>query len=228
MALWSAKPTKAATPRAVAPAVISSIFPRVMLTSVDGLMSPHFPLLRLVYRYPGRLQQRERDQAHDRGRGYQERVTDFPTEQHGERDQPDQGSEQVADSDASKQDACAQYCSDCCRIGTLNESLHIGIAAMTCEQRCGDEHQKKRREENADRRDHRAPEPCNEITDKGRGDHDRSRADHANGDSDQELALIQPAELLNKSLLKERHDHEAAPKGERASLEEEQQELAQD
>ena len=45
----------------------------------------------------------------------------------------------------------------------------------------------------------------------------------ADGDRDQELALIQPAELLNEPLLKERHDHKAASKGERTRLEKEQQ-----
>ncbi len=40
--------------------------------------------------------------------------------------------------------------------------------------------------------------------------------------------MIQPAELLDKPLLKKRHDNEAASEGERARLEEEQQELAQD
>src|SRR6266852_3556605 len=98
---------------------------------------------------------------------------------------------------------------------------------MTCEQWCCYQHQQKRWKENADRRDERAPESRDEIADKGRGDDNWSRADHANGNCDQELTLIQPAELLNQSLLKERHDHKAASKGERARLEEEQQKLAE-
>src|ERR1700704_4733686 len=50
MALWSTKPTKAATPRTVAPEVISNIFLRVMLTSISGLISPHFHLVRTMTR----------------------------------------------------------------------------------------------------------------------------------------------------------------------------------
>src|SRR5258708_7324603 len=99
---------------------------------------------------------------------------------------------------------------------------------MARQQRRGDEHEQKRRKKNADRRADRSPESRNEIADKGRGNDNRSRADHANGDSDQKLALIQPADLLNKSVLKKRHDHEAAPEGEGTCLEEEQQEFAQD
>ena len=38
-------------------------------------------------------------------------------------------------------------------------------------------------------RDERAPEARDEIADKGRGDHHRPRADHADRDRDQELPL---------------------------------------
>jgi hypothetical protein len=43
MTFWPAKPTRAASPRTVAPAVIKIIFLRVILTSIGGLLSPHSP-----------------------------------------------------------------------------------------------------------------------------------------------------------------------------------------
>src|SRR5258708_96870 len=99
---------------------------------------------------------------------------------------------------------------------------------MTREQRRNDEHQEERRKKNSDCRYDRTPKPSNEVTDKGRRNYNRSRADHAYGNRDQKLALIQPAELLNKALFEEGYDDEATTKGERARLEKEQQKLAQD
>src|SRR5712675_2124396 len=102
MALWSAKPTRAASPRTVAPAVISNIFLRVMLISICELTSPEFSFSRLVdVHHPGRLQQRERDQANDCRRGNQKWVADFPAEQNRERNHPDQDREPVSDRDAA-------------------------------------------------------------------------------------------------------------------------------
>ena len=68
----------------------------------------------------------------------------------------------------------------------------------------------------------------NEITDEGCCNHNWSRAYHADGNRDQELALIEPAELLNEALLEKRHDDETAAEGERAGLEKKQQELSED
>ena len=89
------------------------------------------------------MQQRERDQTHDRRRGDQERVADFPAKQDGERDQPDQGGQPITDGDASQQDACSQDRPDRCRIGAFDKSLHIEIAAMAREQWSGDEDQEE-------------------------------------------------------------------------------------
>ncbi len=172
----------------------------------------------LVNHHPGRLQHRKCDQADHRGCRDQERIADLPAEQNGERDHPDQGGQPVADRDASEQDTGAEDGSDRCRVRAFDESLDIGIAAMAGQQRRGDQHQQERRQENADGRDQGAPESRDQIADKGRGDHNGSGADHADRDGDQELALIEPAELLDQSLLEERHDHEAAAEGERAAL----------
>src|SRR5438132_1315365 len=60
---------------------------------------------------------------------------------------------------------------------------------------------------------------------RGRGDQERSRADHADRNRDEELSLIEPTILLNESLLEKRDDNEAAAEGQRTRFQEEQEKL---
>src|SRR5262249_14548115 len=86
------------------------------------------------------------------------------------------------------------------------------------------------------RRGERAPEAVeqrraesrgDEIPDEGRRDDDWPRTHHPHRDGDEELALVQPARLLDQSLLEEGHDHQTAAERERAGFQEERQELAE-
>jgi hypothetical protein len=90
---------------------------------------------------------------------------------------------------AMRQDASAEDRADGCRVSALDESLDVGIATMTRQQRRGNQYQQKRRQEDADGRNHGAPEAGDEIADESRGDNDWARTDHADRDRDQELAL---------------------------------------
>src|SRR4029077_3253855 len=72
-----------------------------------------------------------------------------------------------------------------------------------------------------------APEARDQVADERRGDDHRSRADHSDGDGNQEIPLAEPLILLDDTLLQERDDHEAAAEGESAGLEEEQEQLAE-
>ena len=99
---------------------------------------------------------------------------------------------------------------------------------MSRQQWRGDEHKKKGWKENTDSRNDRAPKSRNEITDERCGDHHRPRADHADSDGDEELALIKPTKLLDKSLFEKGHDDEAASECQRPGLKEKEQEFAQD
>src|SRR5206468_8420604 len=74
----------------------------------------------------------------------------------------------------------------------------------------------------------RAAQSCrDQIAHEGGGDDDGAGTDHAHGDRDQELALAEPARLLDEAFLEERYDDEAATERERAGLQEEREELAQ-
>jgi hypothetical protein len=137
-------------------------------------------------------------------------LADVPAKQHGERREPNQDREPVADRDAAEQNGGAQNGSDRRGAGAFYKSLHIQVATVPREQGRCDQHEQKRWQEDSDGRDDGAPEAGDEIADKRRGDHDRPRADHADRDCDEELSLVEPAELLHQSLLEEWHDDEAA------------------
>jgi hypothetical protein len=155
-------------------------------------------------------------------------LADVPAKQHGERREPNQDREPIADRDAAEQNGGAQNGSDRRGAGAFYKSLHILVATVPREQGRCDQHEQKRWQEDSDGRDDGAPEAGDEIAEKRRDDHDRPRADHADRDCDEELSLVEPAELLHQSLLEEWHDDEAAAEGERAGLEKEQQQLADD
>jgi hypothetical protein len=92
---------------------------------------------------------------------------------------------------------------------------------VTRDDRRGNQNQEKRRQENADRGHQGAPEPRHQIADERRGDHHRTRADHADRNGDEKFALLQPAVFGNEALLQKRNDDQAATEGQRVGLEEE-------
>src|SRR5262249_12496190 len=151
-------------------------------------------------RYPGRLQQRVSDQSDHRGHGNEKRIADLPSEQHAKGNETDRRRQPVADRDFSQEETGAEDRADRGGIGTLYKSLHVRVGPMPGQQRGRDEDEDERGQEDADRRGKRAPKAADKIPNEGGRDDHRARADHADGDGDQELTLIEPAVFLDEPL----------------------------
>jgi len=87
---------------------------------------------------------------------------------------------------------------------------------MTCQQWRCHQYEDEGGKENPDGRNDGAPETSNQITNESGGDNDRAWTDHANCDSNQELALVKPVVVLHQSLLEEWDNHETAAECERS------------
>jgi hypothetical protein len=70
--------------------------------------------------------------------------------------------------------------------------------------RRGDQDEDERGEKNPDRRSELPQEAPDDIADKGRRDDNRAGADHIDRDGDEELALIEPAVIVERGLIREK------------------------
>src|SRR5262245_62946396 len=176
---------------------------------------------------PAWLEQRVRDQPDHRGTSDEQGIADLPPEQHHETRERDQRCEPVADGDPAEQEAGTEDGADRRRVRALDESLHVRVRAIAHEYGGENENEQEGREKDSDRGGQGAPEARHQKAHERRRDDDRAGAHHAHGDGDEELALVQPTGLLDETLLEERDDHEPAAEGERAGLQEEDEELAE-
>src|SRR5215471_13304703 len=177
--------------------------------------------------YPSWFQNWKGNQANDSCGRNQRGIANLPTEKNSKRRDANEHCQPVADGNFPKQNTGADNSADGSRIGAFDKSLNVGIAAVTREERCCNQDEDKRRKEYADGGNKRAPKSSDQIANKRRGDDHGSGADHADSNGDKKLPLIEPVVLLDKSLLQEWHDHEAAAEGERARLEKKQKQFSQ-
>src|SRR5215467_3053784 len=191
----------------------------------------------LLHEHPFGLEEWERNESNDRRRGHQPGVAHLPPEKHQEAPKRDQRGEPVSDGDLPQQHAGTQDGADGRGIGAFDEALDIRILTVAHQNWRDDENEQEGGEEDTDRSRDGAPQAIeqgaaqprrHEVADEGRRDDDGPRANHAHGHRDEEIAFVQPVHLLHETLLQEWHDDEAAAEGQRAGLEEESQQLAED
>ena len=106
-------------------------------------------------------------------------------------------------------------------ISAAHKALHVRIFTVAREQWRCNQNENKRRKEDADGRDQRAPEAGDEIADEGRGNDDGTWTHQGlveqYGWLDERQFLIAVA----VGMLEKRHNHESAAKGKRSSLKKE-------
>src|SRR3989449_11117098 len=116
----------------------------------------------LVDECPFGLEQRERDEPDDRCRGHEQGIADLPAAQDDEAPERDECREPVTDGDPAEEHAGAEDRADGGGIGAPDEALHVRVRAVADEDWRDDQDEQKRRQEDADRRDHRTPKALKE------------------------------------------------------------------
>src|SRR4029077_15374 len=148
-----------------------------------------------------------------------------PAKQGNERREPDENRQPISDGNTAKQRTGAQDRPDRRRVRPFHEALHVTVRPVTGEDWSRDQNKNERRKKNPDRRHKRAPEACDQVANERGRDHHRTGADHPDGDSNQEVALVQPPVLLHDALLQKGNDYETASEGEGTRLEKEQEQF---
>ena len=106
----------------------------------------------------------------------------------------------------------------------VHECFEPRVVGEARVERRGDDDEQVARQEDAERREHRAAEALHEIADERDGDDHRAGRDHGHRDGVEELLIGEPAVLAHHAAVEKRHDGQAAAEDERARLGEEPEE----